>query len=82
MVAADGGGGWRGPRERRAMRFGIKPLQGGRNFGTTVEEACLAEALGFAAVYLSEHHGVADGFYPAPFLVAAALAARTHRARL
>ncbi len=28
------------------MQFGIKLLQGGRDFRTTLEEACLAEALG------------------------------------
>ncbi len=36
------------------MRFGINPLQGGRNFGATVNEPCMAEALGFDAVYFSD----------------------------
>jgi alkanesulfonate monooxygenase SsuD/methylene tetrahydromethanopterin reductase-like flavin-dependent oxidoreductase (luciferase family) len=45
---------------------------------------CLAEVeaadrLGFASVWLSEHHGTRDGFLPAPLTVAAALAARTQR---
>ena len=63
------------------MRFGIKPLQGAGHFRTTLEEACLAESLGFDAVYLSEHHGVADGFYPSPFVVMGAIAGRTTRVR-
>ena len=48
------------------MHFGIKPLQGAGNFGETLEAACLAEALGFDSVYISEHHRVADNIYPAP----------------
>jgi alkanesulfonate monooxygenase SsuD/methylene tetrahydromethanopterin reductase-like flavin-dependent oxidoreductase (luciferase family) len=38
-----------------------------------------ADRLGFECVWLSEHHGVADGFLPSPLVVAAALAARTTR---
>ncbi len=64
------------------MRFGIKPLQGGDHFAATLEECVLAERLGFEAVYISEHHGLPDGFYSTPFLVSAAIAARTQRVRL
>lgn len=64
------------------MQFGIKPLQGGRHFATTLEECDLAERLGFDSVYICEHHGLPDGFYPAPFLIATAVAARTRRVRL
>jgi len=64
------------------MRFGIKPLQGGRHFATTLEECRLAEALGFDSIYISEHHGLPDGFYPTPFVVLAAVAAQTRQVRL
>lgn len=44
-----------------------------------VEEA---EALGYESVWLSEHHGTADGFLPSPLVAAAAIAARTSRIRI
>lgn len=44
-----------------------------------VEEA---ESLGYEAVWLSEHHGTADGFTAAPLVLAAAIAARTRRLKV
>lgn len=41
-----------------------------------------AEALGVDAVWLTEHHGFADGYLPAPLTFAAAVAARTTRVRI
>jgi alkanesulfonate monooxygenase SsuD/methylene tetrahydromethanopterin reductase-like flavin-dependent oxidoreductase (luciferase family) len=41
-----------------------------------------AEALGYDAVWLSEHHGTADGFPGSPLVLAAAIAARTSRIRV
>jgi alkanesulfonate monooxygenase SsuD/methylene tetrahydromethanopterin reductase-like flavin-dependent oxidoreductase (luciferase family) len=41
-----------------------------------------AESLGYEAVWLSEHHGTADGFSAAPLVLAAAIAARTHRLKV
>lgn len=41
-----------------------------------------AEELGYDAVWLSEHHGTADGFLPSPLVAAAAIAMRTTRMRI
>lgn len=41
-----------------------------------------ADEIGFASVRISEHHGVEDGYLPAPLIAAAAIAARTQRIRL
>ena len=49
--------------------------------------ACLAQCAwadqrGLDLVVLSEHHGVADGYVPAPLTLAAAIAGRTQRIRI
>ncbi len=49
--------------------------------------ACLdmcawADDRGFDVVVLSEHHGVPDGYLPAPLTLAAAIAGRTRRVRI
>jgi alkanesulfonate monooxygenase SsuD/methylene tetrahydromethanopterin reductase-like flavin-dependent oxidoreductase (luciferase family) len=60
-------------------------------FATTTHErqyaACLdmcawVDELGFDAIAISEHHGVDDGYMSAPITLAAAIAARTKRARI
>lgn len=50
-------------------------------------DACLAQCawadeLGFSSVGVLEHHGSTDGYNPAPFVLAAAIAARTRRLRI
>lgn len=47
-----------------------------------VEQAVWAEARGFDAVYLAEHHGAEDGYLPSPITFAAAVAGRTSRLEL
>jgi alkanesulfonate monooxygenase SsuD/methylene tetrahydromethanopterin reductase-like flavin-dependent oxidoreductase (luciferase family) len=47
-----------------------------------LEEAVLAEELGFDCVWASEHHFSPDAWSPAPFPFLAAVAARTERVRL
>jgi alkanesulfonate monooxygenase SsuD/methylene tetrahydromethanopterin reductase-like flavin-dependent oxidoreductase (luciferase family) len=60
-------------------------------FGTATHadlyRACLdqcewADGLGFDLVVLSEHHGVDDGYLPAPVTLAAAIAGRTKRVQI
>jgi alkanesulfonate monooxygenase SsuD/methylene tetrahydromethanopterin reductase-like flavin-dependent oxidoreductase (luciferase family) len=64
------------------MRFGIIPSEGGERYGDAIAEAELAEELGFDSVWLEEHHGVRDHYWPSPLVVLAAIAARTSRVTL
>jgi alkanesulfonate monooxygenase SsuD/methylene tetrahydromethanopterin reductase-like flavin-dependent oxidoreductase (luciferase family) len=47
-----------------------------------LEEAALAERLGFDGVWASEHHFSPDAWNPSPFTFLAAVAARTERVRI
>jgi len=47
-----------------------------------IEEAVLAEEMGFDACFFGEHHQDRDGFLPSPLIVAAAVAARTQRIKI
>ena len=64
------------------LRFGICPTEGGRFFREALTEVERAEALGFDSVWLAEHHGVRDHYWPAPIQMLTALAARTSRVQL
>lgn len=46
-------------------------------YEAALEQIEWAEALGFKAVTLSEHHGTIDGYLPSPIVFGAAVAART-----
>ena len=61
--------------------FRQKPPLGdyARFYAECFEEIEESERLGFAGVWLSEHHLVDDGYLPSPLVVAAAVAARTQR---
>jgi alkanesulfonate monooxygenase SsuD/methylene tetrahydromethanopterin reductase-like flavin-dependent oxidoreductase (luciferase family) len=48
-------------------------------YAECVAEVEEADRLGFACVWLSEHHATPDGFLPSPLAMAAALAVRTRR---
>ncbi len=64
--------------------FRQKPPLGdyARFYAECLEEIEEGERLGFAGVWLSEHHFVDDGYLPSPLVVAAAIAARTERMRI
>ena len=47
-----------------------------------MEQIVWAETLGFDSVWLTEHHFCADGYTPAPLVIAAAIGARTQRMRI
>src|SRR6516164_2154415 len=47
-----------------------------------VEQLAWADDKPFEAVVLPEHHGCPDGYLPSPFVLGAAIAARTKRIRL
>ncbi|MBN8867380.1 MAG: LLM class flavin-dependent oxidoreductase [Solirubrobacterales bacterium] len=53
-----------------------------RTYERALELAASAEAAGVGAFWVSEHHFTADGYLPQPLVFAAALAARTERARI
>lgn len=52
------------------------------HYGRLLDLVVHAEALGADAVWLSEHHFFDDGYLPQPFVLAGAIAARTHRIRI
>ena len=51
-------------------------------YAQALDRVATAEARGLDAVWLTEHHGFADGYLPAPLTAAAAVAARTSRVRI
>lgn len=51
-------------------------------YDAALEMAAFADAHGFDAVTLSEHHGAEDGFLPSPLAMAGAIAGRTRRIRI
>jgi alkanesulfonate monooxygenase SsuD/methylene tetrahydromethanopterin reductase-like flavin-dependent oxidoreductase (luciferase family) len=53
-----------------------------RQYAACLEMAEWADARGFDAIAISEHHGVDDGYMSAPATLAAAIAARTKRIRI
>lgn len=66
---------------------GIRTLPGAAQpladlYRTHLDEAVLAEELGFDCIWVSEHHFSPDCWNPSPFTFLAAVAARTGRARL
>jgi alkanesulfonate monooxygenase SsuD/methylene tetrahydromethanopterin reductase-like flavin-dependent oxidoreductase (luciferase family) len=71
------------------MRFGWltlshspSPEADGQAIDEQLAQACLAEALGFDGVWLTEHNFTGEAVYSDPIPFAAALAARTERVRI
>jgi alkanesulfonate monooxygenase SsuD/methylene tetrahydromethanopterin reductase-like flavin-dependent oxidoreductase (luciferase family) len=53
-----------------------------RHYAHALDLCAEADAWGADSVWLSEHHGFADGYLPQPLTFAAAIAARTSRMRI
>ena len=53
-----------------------------RLYDEVLEQAELAESLGFEAFFVPEHHQMPDGYLPQPLTFAAAMAARTKKAEV
>ena len=58
------------------------PKKGAEEYASYIEQLVYAEALGFDAIAVNEHHQTAYGMMPAPNLIAAALIQRTQRAKI
>src|SRR6185295_12292034 len=61
----------------RAPAF--SPTTHAEMYAACLDQCAWADEHGLASVVLSEHHGVDDGYLPAPVTLAAAVAGRTHR---
>jgi alkanesulfonate monooxygenase SsuD/methylene tetrahydromethanopterin reductase-like flavin-dependent oxidoreductase (luciferase family) len=59
------------------MKFGFIPTEGGAFFQEALQEAMAGEALGFDSVWLEEHHGIRDHYWPSPLMALAGIATRT-----
>ena len=64
------------------MKFGFIPTEGGAFFREALAEVEQGEALGFDSVWMEEHHGVRDHYWPSPLVVLAGFATRTSRVLL
>jgi alkanesulfonate monooxygenase SsuD/methylene tetrahydromethanopterin reductase-like flavin-dependent oxidoreductase (luciferase family) len=53
-----------------------------RVYGAALDRIAWADDEGIGAIWVTEHHGFADGYLPAPLTFCAAIAARTRRARI
>jgi len=71
---------------RMALRFDMRGPDIGADrthlYREMLEMVSWADLSGFSHVRISEHHGVEDGYLPAPLIAAAAIAARTERLRI
>jgi alkanesulfonate monooxygenase SsuD/methylene tetrahydromethanopterin reductase-like flavin-dependent oxidoreductase (luciferase family) len=57
----------------------IAPASREQAYAAALDMSVWADEHGFATVVLSEHHGVDDGYLPAPLILAAGILARTKR---
>src|SRR5512133_4353813 len=58
------------------------PVKGAEEYARHIDALVYAEALGFDAIGVNEHHQTAYGLMPAPNLIASALARSTKQAKI
>jgi probable F420-dependent oxidoreductase len=68
-----------GGRTMARLKIGFIPIEGDQFYREALEEVIRAEELGFDSVWMEEHHGVQDHYWPSPLLVLAGFATRTSR---
>lgn len=61
------------------MKFGFIPTEGGTYYQEFLAEVLLGEELGFDSVWLEEHHGVKNHYWPSPLVGLAGVVTRTER---
>ena len=64
------------------LKFGFIPIEGGHYYREALEEVTRAEELGYASVWMEEHHAVTNHYWPSPLMVLAGFATRTSRMML
>lgn len=66
----------------KTLKFGFITTEGGQFFEEALRETERGEELGFDSVWLEEHHGVYNHYWPSPLVALAGLATRTERIQL
>ena len=61
------------------LRIGFCPTEGGHFYREALAEVVRGEELGLDSVWIAEHHGVRDHYWPAPIQVLTGFATRTSR---
>jgi probable F420-dependent oxidoreductase len=61
------------------MKFGFIPIEGGHFYQEFRQEVLLGESLGFDSVWLEEHHGISNHYWPSPLVGLAGIAAMTEQ---
>jgi probable F420-dependent oxidoreductase len=61
------------------MKLGFIPTEGGTYYAEFLAEVRLGEELGFDSVWLEEHHGVRNHYWPSPLIALAGIATCTER---
>lgn len=64
------------------MKFGFIPTEGGTYYREALEEATLGEELGFASVWLEEHHSIRNHYWASPLVALGGIATRTSQMEL
>jgi alkanesulfonate monooxygenase SsuD/methylene tetrahydromethanopterin reductase-like flavin-dependent oxidoreductase (luciferase family) len=64
------------------MEFGFIPTEGGHMYQESLRQVETGERLGFDSVWMEEHHGIQNHYWPSPLMVLAGYATRTQRLKL